>query len=153
MNAAWRAFAKYKNVLCSKKYPLASRLKLFDSVVTPSALYACSTWTLRVADTQKVRTTWRKMMRNIFQVPRRDSESWVQYVKRSTRSVCLRAAQLRATDWVLTQTQRKQRTFDQLHSCDSSKWSSRLLSWKPWFRTEAHRRQGRPVLRWSDDFK
>eukprot|EP00959_Pyramimonas_sp_CCMP1952_P090112 1886473-Pyramimonas_sp.AAC.1 len=29
MNAAWRAFAKYKSVLCSKKYPLASRLKLF----------------------------------------------------------------------------------------------------------------------------
>eukprot|EP00959_Pyramimonas_sp_CCMP1952_P206271 4313945-Pyramimonas_sp.AAC.1 len=46
------------------------------------------------------------MMRKIFQAPRRDSESYVRYMRRSTRSVCLRAADFGATDWVLTQTQR-----------------------------------------------
>ncbi|CAK0810916.1 unnamed protein product [Prorocentrum cordatum] len=82
MAAAWRAFAKFKRILCSRRRALASRLKLFDTVVAPAALCGSSAWTVKE---ERLLTTWRKMLRKIVQAPRRRQETWVEYVTRPTR--------------------------------------------------------------------
>ena len=52
--------------LACEQYRLASRLRLFDRVVTPTALHGASSWTF-TADLQgKLRTTQRKMFRMIL---------------------------------------------------------------------------------------
>ena len=44
--AAWAAFTARKQELTNKHYPLSHRLRLFNSTVTPTALYGAETWTL-----------------------------------------------------------------------------------------------------------
>ena len=41
---AWTKFAVYKDELCNKKYELNHRLRLFDSVITPTILYGSGTY-------------------------------------------------------------------------------------------------------------
>ena len=60
VNAAWRCFAQFKDILCSRSYPLRSRLRLFHAVVTPTALYACECWTMTSNSSARLRTAWRK---------------------------------------------------------------------------------------------
>jgi len=57
MSTAWRSFAKYKHILCSKRYPLPARVKLFESVVSPAALYGSSCWTVWAETRRVLRTT------------------------------------------------------------------------------------------------
>ena len=61
----------HKAELTNKKYSLKCRLRLFDSVVTPTVLYGCSSWTFSVAMNQKLQTTQRRMLRMILGVGRR----------------------------------------------------------------------------------
>jgi hypothetical protein len=66
MSKAWAKFAMYKEELTNKTYSLKSRLRLFQSVVTPSALYCCGSWTMTADRERLLRTTQRKMLRNIL---------------------------------------------------------------------------------------
>ena len=63
IRAGWAAFHKNKAELCSKFYCLVDRLRLFDAVVTPVVLYACSTWALKKSREKKLHTEWRRMLR------------------------------------------------------------------------------------------
>ena len=42
VSRAWAKFAIYRTQLTDKDYPLTSRLRLFNSIVTPTVLYGCS---------------------------------------------------------------------------------------------------------------
>ena len=150
MSAAWRAFAKFKHILCSKKFKPASRFKLFESIVTPTALYGSACWTITADTRSSLRTTWRKMVRKIVQVPRREKESWVMYIKRATRECEKCVCMLGGHDWVYTQDQRKRQFAEATATNNRGKRSSRLLTWKPFFRTVACRPWGRPRKRWGD---
>ena len=64
--AAWGSFHEHKSELCSKHYSLKDRVKLFEAVVTPTALYGASTWTLKLDMVKQLKTAWRKMLRYVF---------------------------------------------------------------------------------------
>ena len=42
----WAKFTVYKDELCSKKYELKHRLKLYNAVKTPTLLYGYESWTI-----------------------------------------------------------------------------------------------------------
>ena len=150
MSSAWKSFAKFKHVLCSRRYPLSARLKLFESVVTSTALYGSSCWTVWAKTQQVLRSTWRQMMRKIVQIPRQQHETWVHYIRRSTR-LCVRMAEERGfRDWVETQQARKAGFIIRNDGDTHDKWNRKLVQWTPWFRTFPTRRTGRPCKRWSD---
>eukprot|EP00973_Karenia_brevis_P029782 4108430-Karenia_brevis.AAC.1 len=68
ISRGWAKFAMYKRELCSRHYPLRERLRLFESVITPTVLYSCGTWTMVGERETLLRTAQRKMLRKIVRV-------------------------------------------------------------------------------------
>ena len=64
--SAWAAFGKYRSELCNRSLSAKLRIRLFDSVVTPCALYASSCWALTSERVRRLWATWRKLLRSMF---------------------------------------------------------------------------------------
>ena len=82
---AWAKFGKFKSELTDKDVPLHLRLKLFNSVVTPTVLYGCVSWTMIGSRIEKLRTTQMKMLLLILGRKRLISamgeiEAWVEWI-------------------------------------------------------------------------
>ena len=71
LKAGWATFTSHRQELTGKHYPLKQRLRLFDGTVTPTILYAASTWTLTEPLRQQLQRTQRRMLRMVIGTPRR----------------------------------------------------------------------------------
>ena len=71
MARAWKKFYANKRQLCDKQYRLGYRLKLFDAVVTSTALYGSGCWTMTTAREAKLRSTQRRMLMKVLRMRRR----------------------------------------------------------------------------------
>ena len=148
---AWCAFAKFCETLCSRAYSLEVRVKLFESVVTPTALYGASCWTMTQEMVHSLRSTRRRMLRKLFGVRRKQDEEWHEYVQRATHVVEDHCAQLGYENWEVLQRKRKWKLAGRMAQSADGRWGFKLLNWKPWFRHLPWRSVGRPCLRWDDD--
>jgi len=74
IKAAWAKFMQYKQELTKKSYSLSDRLRLFDSVVSPTVLYGSETWTLTAEMARLLKTTQRRMLRTILGQGRRRTQ-------------------------------------------------------------------------------
>ena len=147
----WKAFFKFKATLCNRNLALHLCIKLFESVVTPCVLYACGSWTMKGESENLLRTTRRKMLRWMVRVGRNTDEDWVQFIGRLTNRSEELASYYGANVWVDLQRLRKRRLAGQTARRSDGRWSTRLLSWRPWFRLIPRRNVGRPRTRWEDD--
>ena len=66
----WAKFHKYGKELLDKDYPLKQRIRLFNSVVTPTVLYGSSTWAMTKEREAKLQVAQRRMIRKIVKVGR-----------------------------------------------------------------------------------
>jgi hypothetical protein len=151
--AGWAAFHGHKGELCNKFYKIKDRLKLFQSVVTPVVLYACSTWALKQTMERKLHTTWRLMLRYIFRIHRRGAtnsdsgpEPWIDFVQRAARVVEDLAARYDLESWAHTYRRRKWILASKLANESEERWSLKVLNWRP----ASHRSHQRPHTRWLD---
>ena len=71
VRCAWAKFSSYKQELTNKHYSLRDRLKLFDSVVTPTMLYGSSSWVLTKETEHILTRTQRRMLRMVLGSSRR----------------------------------------------------------------------------------
>ena len=159
---AWRKFMALKKDLITKSYPLRHRLKLFDAVITPTALYGCQAWTLTKAQEEQLKRAERRMLRMMLGTARRTAtdpltgesslEPWVDFMHRSTADVEKRIEALDIERWDCQYRRRKWRWAGELLRGNSSKWSHKLLVWMPECEKGAKRYQGRPARRWEDCF-
>ena len=78
-------------------------------------------------------------------------ESWIEFIRRATHHCEDLARKHGIHDWAETYRLRKSRFAAKTANATDNRWSLRLLGWRPWFRFLAHRRVGRPNLRWDDD--
>ena len=152
LNAGWKSFFKFKAVLCNRGIPIKSRLRLFESVVTPCVLYASGTWTLTVDGEMRLRTARRKMLRWMLRVGRRPEEEWVEFIRRATSRCEQLAGQHGVSEWFLLHRERKWKLAGRTASREDQRWSCRILNWKPWFRNLPYRNVGHPCKRWDDEF-
>ena len=67
----WGTFNKLRDELTSNRYPLHSRLRLFNGTVTPTVMYGCTSWTLTKDMLLALRRTQRRMLRLIVNTRRR----------------------------------------------------------------------------------
>ena len=126
VDVGWKAFFEFKAVLYNRGIPVKSRLRLFESVVTPCVLYASGTWTMTVAGELKLRTARRKMLRWMVRVGRKLEEDWVEYLRRATSRCDLLAAEHAVSDWVVLQRERKWKLASQVASQDDQRSCARL---------------------------
>ena len=94
------------------------------------------------------------MLRYVFRLHRRKAssedgyEDWVEYLKRTARSVETLADKHCLENWVRTHRRLKWRLAGKLARTSDGRWSKTILSWKPW--EETGRARGRPKTRWTD---
>ena len=114
ISTTWRKFNVLRNEVTNRHYPLHSRIRLFDTTITPTILYGCASWTTTHESMTKLVRTQRRMLRLIIGTSRRRSitpthaatsipipdhshaqptkrsddslEPWPQYIKRATRT-------------------------------------------------------------------
>ena len=62
----WAKFGVYKSELTDKRYPLKQRLRLFESIITPTVLYGSGSWAMTVERERVLQSAQRRMMRKIL---------------------------------------------------------------------------------------
>jgi hypothetical protein len=139
--------------MCSKHYKTQDRARLFNAVVTPTVLYGSAAWGLTRAMEDKLRVTWRKMLRYVFRLHRHtlDSgpEDWADYMRRSAQQLQTMARRYGLEDWVKGYRRRKYQFAGRVARQTDGRWSYALVHWKP--NEGVGRDRGRPHTRWSDD--
>ena len=160
MAAAWRKFVSLKQELTSNMYPLKHRMKLFQCVVMPTALYGSAAWTLRKPEELVLLRTQRRMLRMMLGSKRRliqrtddgqeQLESWVDWMKRTTNEAENLMRSLKYDTWVDLHKAAKLAWQQEIDACSNFKWSHKLRMWDPQFCVKTFRARGRPKKRWSD---
>ena len=74
MQAAWATFARLRHILCNRRIGFACRQRLFDAVVTPTALYGAAAWTLTLSLENLLEKTRRRMLRKMLMLARGTTE-------------------------------------------------------------------------------
>ena len=65
-SGAWAKFSLFRSELVNKKANLYDKLRLFNSVVTPCALYGCGSWSLTKDQENRMKVVQRRMVRAIL---------------------------------------------------------------------------------------
>ena len=143
---AWAKFGLYKNDLTDKSIPLKLRMKLFNAVLTPTALYGCCSWVMTEERAALLRAVQMKMMRSIVAQRRRPEETWVEWVQRATHVAKDVMAEHSVPNWDDLQHQRVLLWKDRIDTLAGSRWTTSVLDWQPIGR----RSRGHPRTRWID---
>ena len=74
MSRTWRAFYKYKHLLCCKSAPLGRRLALLDTLVATSLFWCAASWNLTQKQTSKLRGLQSDMLHKMITLKRLPAE-------------------------------------------------------------------------------
>ena len=157
IKAAWGAFHKHRRWLTNRHVPVQLRLKLFDAVVTPAALFSLATLPLTSSMISQIGIVQRKMLRSIIGWVRLPSDDWATTMRRM-RSRLDHASRLHfVAPWEL-QLKRNQWGYAQhLANFTQDSWQKLVVQSKPMLVLDqnlefvAHRNRGRPRTRWDSD--
>ena len=92
------------------------------------------------------------MLRIMLCARRFPEETWVDYVKWTTGLAEDKFKNLGYENWATASRLKKWRFAGKVAQTDDSRWSKRLLDWRPHFRCLPFRSVGRPLRRWDDVF-
>jgi hypothetical protein len=172
MKTAWRKFHAHKTELCNRRFRLGHRLKLVQSIITSTALYSAGTWTMTADRERLLRTTQRKMLRQMTKIGRKVAENhdssssetgsenseqdlgteclepWIDWIKRATDISEQIARKYGICDWTEEQRRRQWRLAGHMARRKDNRWATKLLHWNP---TNGYRSRGHPAKRWSDE--
>ena len=183
ISCGWRKFHTLRDELTNKRYPLRLRLRLFNGTITPTILYACTSWTMTNDLLTTLQRTQRRMLRMIIGTPRRtmlpyqnnhtndtfttsttpvtqetptdNLELWSEFIKRATHIAESTMTKHRITQWTTTYFRRKWRWARRLTQLNDDRWCKLVTTWNPQIceHRPAYRKQGRPCRRWGDDIE
>ena len=86
MRKCWATFSIFKSEFTDKGVPLHLWLKLFNTVLTPTVMYSCSSWSMTKAREDALRSIQTKMLRTVLGRRRIANEitgvveTWVEWV-------------------------------------------------------------------------
>ena len=146
MKCAWLKYHQFADTMQNRNIPIKLRLRLFDSVVTPSVLYSLTTTPLTQKDLDKLDALQRKMLRRIVGWVRLEEEAWQLTGHRMKRRLEAALAQQPVTDWSIRRNRQRDSLVQQIEHGHLLKWCSLSYAWRP----SRARHRGRPLQRWTD---
>lgn len=156
---AWSAFHKHRQTLLNHDISLALRLKLFDAVVTPSALFCLHVLPLTKCQRSSIGACQRRMLRSICGWRRVANEEWSDTMRRMNERV-QRGMQLhyiRSWDEQILRASWSYAVY--LTQCSQTSPWCLLTHWTPSrvddpnLPQQPRRLPGRPRKRWDDDLR
>jgi hypothetical protein len=155
---AWRRFYQMRSLL-TRDASLKQRLRLLNSVVGGTLMWACESWNTTAAEVRSIRSVWRAMLRKILGAPRQTDEDWVAYVRRSTARAEAAAKRAKVKQWHLQVQTLQWQWAGHVARMGADRWPRRMtMSTKAWEDLPVpvrpvRPRVGRPSKRWKDDIK
>ena len=145
ISAAWAKFHCNRRWLVNKHIPLKLRMRFFEACVKPTATFALHVLPLKVANTNRLAATERRMKRCIVGWIRHAEEDWPTTMRRMRVKVELADQAYPTKSWVECIWSQQWRFICHLHG-SLCVWPRLLATWQP----NGHRSQGRPVTCWDD---
>ena len=151
ISCAWLRFHQLGHTLLNRKIPVHLRLKLFDSVVSPTVLYSLSTTPLTETQLEKLNAVQRKMLRKIAGWVRHDGEEWSITGRRMKQRLDAALMRRPVAVWSEARGKQRERIIRKAAPSEGAGIVARVFKWalRPNL-PGAHRRPGRPACRWTD---
>ena len=149
VQSAWSKFHKHRQELTDKHVSVCSRLKLFQSVVTPSALFGLAACSLTSQQVEKLDAVQRRMLRSLVGWTRVEGEDWAVTMRRMRDKVNKALAIYPVAPWSKQLAKQVYRYSHKIASHPES-WPHLVARWHPHDVEAARRSRGRPRLRWDD---
>ena len=149
ISLSWGKFHALHTVLTNQNVPVHLRLRLFDSVVSPTATYSLNTTPLTVSQLNRLDATQRRMMRRIVGWVRCDEDTWETTGRRMKHRLETALARCPVHTWSEVRDRNRTRLLNKISSGQGPKWAMIAHCWQP-SRTDnsAYRLRGRPAQRW-----
>ena len=87
IDAAWRAFYKYADLLFCRSAPIAKRLQVFNMVARPALFWCAGSWNLTKVQLSKLRGVQRRMIRKMLGSRRQTEENLEEYMRRTNKTI------------------------------------------------------------------
>ena len=155
LRCAWAKFGKIKATLIDKHVDVKLRLRLFDAVVTPCALYGLTTAPLTAKDEDQLAVTQRKMLRLIVGYVKHAADSWADMYRRLRTRLESALTKQPIRDWTQTVHAQKRRFIEGIANGSRSSLTCLAASWcpdiiiDPKLARKPARGRGRPRTVWS----
>ena len=153
ISAAWGKFNKLRFIFVNKHLSIKGRLKLFNAVVTPTALFGLSTLALTARQLEQLDICQRKMFRNIVGWSRDADATWEETMRRMNARASSAPKQHPVPSWSSVHRASQHRFVMNLIAKNA--WPLRAATWSPSsqhnFNSVPRRRPGRPPKRWDDE--
>ena len=153
ISAAWGKFNKLRFIFVNKHLSIKGRLKLFNAVVTPTALFGLSTLALTARQLEQLDICQRKMFRSIVGWSRDADATWEETMRRMNARVSSALRQHPVPSWSSVHRANQHRFAMNLTAKNA--WPLCAATWSPSsqhnFNSVPRRRPGRPPKRWDDE--
>ena len=155
LRCAWAKCNKFRGALTNKHVDLALRLRLFDSVITPTALYGRSTAPLTARDCEKLASTQRHMLRCMAGYVKFESDDWSDMYRRIKVKISSAMARQPIREWSAELANCKSRLQTKLHRPNRNTLLQLVTAWNPSniadpkLLQEPKRSRGRPRTTWN----
>jgi hypothetical protein len=154
--AAWGIFYKIWPLLRRRGTSLAKRLRLFETNVSKSMMWACESWTLTVKDKQRLQSVERAMLRR-FAGPRRNStEDYIPWLSRATHAAEQARNSVGIKSWTDSVAAKRWSWAGHVARMYAQRWASRLTKWRgsDWWKGQDHdTNSGRPLRARAGHFR
>ena len=129
VQCAWMQFHKHKGMLCDRNISLRSRLKFFDSLISPTILFSLTSCNLTVCQLRSIDVIQRKMLRNIVGWTRYETDEWSDTMRRMREKVQIALQIFPIINWTEQLMRRQFRIICRFAKVDE--WAMRVFRWHP----------------------
>ena len=154
LRVAWAKFSRFRRALVDKHIDIELRLRLFDTVVTPSALYGLTTAPLAKKDEEHLAATQRKMLRLMVGYVKLPEDSWEDMYRRLRHKIDKALEKQPVRMWAEMLHANRDKLKAQLAAGTRCTLTCQVASWSPTdikddkLANPPSRKRGRPRVRW-----